>query len=167
MATLNLAGQNFIKLNEVGVTQLPPGSPLLQLRTDACNCQNVIGYGQGFAFNDPNAPVSITPAQAQQYFNQSSGSALQTLNSTVTVPLTPMQTAGCVDYIYNAGPGAWERSGIAQALNSGNLNGAAYLMRTTGGGCGPLQGVRNRRATDAALLLNQGSINPATGAYVG
>jgi len=165
MATLNLAGQNFIKMNEVGITQIPPGSPYLRLKTDACGCQYVIGYGQSFLFGQAGTPTQITPAQAQQYFNQSTGAALQTLNSTVTVPLTPMQTAGCVDYIYNAGPGAWERSGIAQALNSGNLNEAAYLMRNAT--CRRFQGNINRRDADAALILNQGSINPATGAYVG
>lgn len=137
------------------MTSIPAGSQYLTPYMDPCQCQYAIGWGHALPLNNPGGP--ITPEEAQNLFNQDTSNAVSTLDSTVHVPLNQNQVDACSDYIYNAGSGAWEASGIPQALNAGDLNEAVERMRTTAGGCG-LDAAR--RAKDAALLSGTGSLQP-------
>ena len=153
--SLSQGGQNFIKLNELSMTTIPPGSQYLTPFMDPCQCQYDVGWGHALPANDVGG--TITPAQAQAYFNQDTESALSTLDSTVHIPLNSNQVAACTDFIYTTGPGGWASSGIPAALNAGDINGAANLMKASSLGCGLSNA---RRYREAALLTGASSLTP-------
>lgn len=161
---LPIQGQNFIKMNELGMTSIPAGSHFLTAYEDVNNKQWDVGWGHLLSHKPTS--LTITPAQAQAYFNSDTQNALSTLGSTVNATqlakLSPQQITACCDLIYNAGPRGWTSSGVPQAISAGNIAKAATLMQQFG--CGQ---DGSRRQADAILMLDKGHINPGTNAYVG
>ena len=161
---LPIQGQNFIKMNEHGMTSIRAGSHLLTAYKDVNGTQWDVGWGHLLSYKPTS--MTITPAQAQAYFDSDIQNALTTLSSTVNATqlakLSPQQVTACCDLIYNAGPGGWRSSGVPQALSAGNKAKAATLMQQFG--CGQ---DGSRRQADATLMLDKGHINPGTNAYVG
>lgn len=82
-----------------------------------------IGYGHQIkpeeVFNDP-----ISKAQALELLAQDTLWAQKAVRDRVTVPLTQAQFDALVDFVYNVGTGNWARSGIAEKLNAGDVQGA-------------------------------------------
>lgn len=81
----------------------------------------------------------------------------------IQVDLAPNQEAALASFEYNLGPNIWKTTGadIIAAINSGDLQGAARIMRLHNKGRDPetkqlseVKGLTNRRNREAELLMN-------------
>lgn len=110
-----------------------------------------IGFGHHITLFDALGPNSvITLDRGNTLFNSDIASAERTLNSAVDVPLSQGQFDSLVDFIFNRGSGNFAKSGIAAALNSGNLQQAVSLLQNFDNG----SNLASRRAQNAATFLS-------------
>lgn len=81
-----------------------------------------IGYGHTHGVT---MGMSCTQEQADAWLQEDVQWAVQAVNNLVTVPLTQQQFDALVDFTFNLGTGALQRSTLLRLLNSGNYQGAA------------------------------------------
>jgi lysozyme len=98
---------------------------------EGCRCeayQDVAGVwtiGYGHTGPDVHAGLSITEQQAEALLAQDVSSTAAFVNRSVTVPLTQEEFDGLVDFVFNIGTGAFQKSTMLADLNAGNFAGAA------------------------------------------
>lgn len=117
-----------------------------------------IGYGSTHINGQPIQPgMTISKEEAEQQFQADYANAENIINSTIKVDLTENQKEALRSFIYNAGPGAFQKN-IAPLLNQGNMKGAlaqmakfVYVDSTNGKRAS--QGLRNRRVREIKLFL--------------
>lgn len=83
-----------------------------------------IGYGHDLLPGE-SYPDGIDQAKADDLLAADVQKAVNAVQRLVTVPLSNPQLAALVDFVFNEGPGALERSTLLKKLNSGDYNGAA------------------------------------------
>jgi lysozyme len=122
--------------------------------------QDVVGVwtiGWGETYID-GAPVSAdTPPISQETADALLASTMarcvQQVDSVVTCPLNPNQTAALADFVYNLGLGAFRSSTLLKLLNQGEITGIAYqFARWDMAGGQVLPGLHKRRLAEAALF---------------
>lgn len=73
----------------------------------------------------------------------------------VKVPLNDQQYSALTSFVYNVGPGAFERSTLLKKLNAGDFSGAASEFdKWIFAGGKPVEGLARRRAAEKALFSN-------------
>jgi lysozyme len=78
---------------------------------------------------------------------------VQQVDSVVTCPLNPNQTAALADFVYNLGFGAFRSSTLLKLLNRSRLTAAAYqFARWDMAGGQVLPGLLRRRLAEQALF---------------
>lgn len=122
-----------------------------------------IGYGHFYSNTTPASqiPQTITKAQATSFFNSDVASFVTTVNQSLSVSVSQSAFDALVDYTYTRGGPNYLSSGIPQAINSGDLQAAANIIRTTGLGCGTKAqaALQNRRNLEAQMLLGQSTLS--------
>lgn len=81
-----------------------------------------IGYGHTAGVGPGD---TCTQAQADAWLQQDMAWAAAVVNRTVDVPLTQGEFNALVDFVYNAGAGAFEESTLLRVLNAGDYAQAA------------------------------------------
>lgn len=82
-----------------------------------------VGYGH--TGPDVYPGLSITALQAEQFLLNDIQSAVNCVNSLVTVALTQGQFDALTDFVFNCGCGAFAGSTMLRLLNAGDYQGAA------------------------------------------
>jgi lysozyme len=109
-----------------------------------------IGYGHHITGTDGlNSNSTISQAKAQQLFAADLASAEAVIRSSVAVPMTQGQFDALADFVYNRGAGNFHNSGIAQAMNAGDMAQAASLLQNFDNGTV----LASRRAANAAQFM--------------
>ncbi|MFZ0771168.1 MAG: lysozyme [Candidatus Sulfotelmatobacter sp.] len=78
-----------------------------------------VGYGHLIKAGE-DFSNGITPAQASQLLSQDTQTAVNAVNSKVTVDLSQTQFDALVDFTFNLGGGALGQSTLLKNINSGN-----------------------------------------------
>lgn len=138
-------GQAFIKQQE-GLTLVAKG--------DAGGRE--IGYGHEIKAGE-NIKSPITPAFAEQLFQADIGTVAQTLNNSVTAPLTQNQFDALGSLVFNMGAGNWNSSSILKAVNARNYQQAAEDFQLYNRSQGSVNGALNQRRQREQNLFNGGS----------
>jgi len=82
-----------------------------------------IGYGH--TGPDVTEGLTITQEQADRYLAQDIDAATACVNRVVAIPLMQAQFDALVDFVFNLGGRAFERSSLLKYLNAGNLDAAS------------------------------------------
>lgn len=100
------------------------------------------------------ATAPVTLETAVQYVQHDIGGILRDIDSVVTAPLNPNQTAALIDFTYNLGYGAFRSSTLLKLLNQGDYPGAAdQFTRWDFAGGQQLPGLLRRREAEKTLFL--------------
>ncbi|RXZ42721.1 lysozyme [Crenobacter cavernae] len=95
-----------------------------------------------------------TPAECDRLLKGELGAALATVNRSVRVPMPDTRRAALASFVYNVGPGSFERSTLLRKLNAGDAVGACNeLPRWVYAGGQDLPGLKTRRAAERELCL--------------
>jgi len=120
-----------------------------------------IGYGNTGKEAKPGN--TITQAKADQLLQQDLASREQEVRDHVHVPLTQGQFDALTSFVFNEGAGKFETSTLLKKLNAGDYAGAQkeFSKWTLGWDAKQqkmvvLDGLKNRRADEAASFGNQG-----------
>ncbi|OGI10816.1 MAG: hypothetical protein A3F80_01305 [Candidatus Melainabacteria bacterium RIFCSPLOWO2_12_FULL_35_11] len=117
-----------------------------------------IGYGSTHINGNPITPgMTISKEEAEQQFQADYSNAESLINNSVQVPLSENQKEALKSFIYNAGPGAFQRN-LVPYLNKGDVKGALAQMSKfvyvdSVSGKRMSQGLRNRRIKEIKLFL--------------
>jgi lysozyme len=88
-----------------------------------------IGYGHLITGTDGlNSSSVISLSRGEQLFSDDLADAERAINSAIMVPMTQGQFDALADFVYNRGAGNFARSGIAAAMNSGDIAQAQSLL---------------------------------------
>ncbi|ENN89936.1 lysozyme [Bartonella bovis] len=120
-----------------------------------------IGYGHTSMAGAPvvQEGMKITKDEAEAILQKDLAQFEQTVEQTVSQPLTDEQFAALVSFCYNVGENAFCNSTLLKKLNKGDYEAVpAELQKWTKSGGQRLQGLVHRRAAEAGLW--------AKGAYV-
>lgn len=110
-----------------------------------------IGYGH--TGPDVAPGMTITQAQAQALLSRDLGGASACVNKLVTISLTQAEFDALVDFVFNLGPGAFERSTLLKKLNSGDFSAAAAQFEKWSRAGGVLvAGLLRRRQAEEAMF---------------
>jgi lysozyme len=115
-----------------------------------------IGYGA--TYRADGSPVTantppMTVAQAEALLEAHMETCVADVDSVVTCPLNPNQTAALADFVYNEGFGAFRSSTLLKLLNQGDIAGASeQFQRWDLAGGEVLPGLVRRRAAERALF---------------
>lgn len=112
-----------------GTTHYPGGKPVME--ADTC-----------------------TKEQAEEWLLWEIGKAASFIEKRVKVALNQHQFDALASFIYNVGPGAFEKSTLLKMLNAGDVQGAAdQFGKWVNGGGKTLPGLVRRRAAERDLFL--------------
>jgi len=117
-----------------------------------------IGYGSTHINGKPITPgMTISKEEAEQQFQSDYSNAENLINNSVQVPLLENQKEALKSFIYNAGPGAFQKN-LVPYLNKGDVKGALAQMSKfvyvdSVNGKRISQGLRNRRIKEIKLFL--------------
>jgi lysozyme len=104
----------------------------------------------------PYGPVTtITPAEADAFFERDTEAARNTVANKVATPISENQRAALVSLVFNIGAGAFATSTLLRKLNTGDLSGAAdqfLVWKKVRGVDSP--GLLSRRQSERALFLS-------------
>jgi lysozyme len=116
-----------------------------------------IGYGSTRYANGTRVTLQdphITKTQATQLVLDTLGEYEDAVNRYVKVTLTQNQFDALVDFAYNVGIGALQKSTLLQKLNSGDYTGASNEFgKWVHGGGAVLPGLVTRRKAEKTLFL--------------
>jgi GH24 family phage-related lysozyme (muramidase) len=122
------------------------------------NC--TIGYGTLLhrgpctAADSAAYPNGVTRQQALGLLQNEANGAANTIDRSVTVPLTAQQRDALTSFVYNVGAGAFRGSTLLRDLNAGNTQGAANeLLRWQNQNGHPVPGLLNRRNAERCYFL--------------
>jgi lysozyme len=126
---------------------------------EACRCEayqdqaGVWTIGYGHTGPDVHAGLSITEQQAEALLAQDVKRSAACVNASVTVALTQDEFDGLVDFVFNVGTGAFEKSTMLVDLNKGDFSAAAeqFQMWDHAGGK-VVAGLLRRRTQEAQLF---------------
>ena len=110
-----------------------------------------IGYGS----TGPNIHMGLvwTEAQASARLLRDMGDAIACVNACVTVSLSQSQFDALVDFVYNAGRGAFRGSTLLRKLNAGDYSGAcAEFGNWVHAGGAVVGGLVSRREAEAEMF---------------
>jgi len=113
-----------------------------------------IGYGHTSAAGDPAVfeTMTITQDKAEQILARDLAKFERGVESMVTVPLDQHQFDVLVDFAYNAGLGALQKSTLLKKVNARDFDAVpAELMKWTRGGGKELPGLVRRRQAECAV----------------
>lgn len=110
-----------------------------------------IGWGHT---EDVFQGMTITKAQAEQFFEMDVQWAEDAVNTLVKVPLTQHQFDALVSFTFNIGAGAFKKSTLLRKLNAKDYKGAAHEMLRWNKQDGKvLQGLVNRRSDEMSYFM--------------
>lgn len=113
----------------------------------------VLTIGYGHTGRDVHPGQVITEQEAKALLVADLHAAVVVVNRSVKVPLTQNQFDACVDFVYNAGTGAFILSTLLKDINAGNFTSAATQFgRWVHAGGAVENGLVRRRAAEAALF---------------
>lgn len=125
------------------------GQPVLQAYQDVVGVWTN-GYGNTHGVV-PGSVITLEQAIADLIAN--TGTAQDTVNRVVRVPLTQNQFDACVDLAFNIGNTAFANSTLVRKLNSKDYAGAALeFAKWNKAGGKVVQGLVNRRADETKLF---------------
>jgi lysozyme len=145
----------------MGVNQLTYSKAGLSLTEgcESCRCQayqdqtGVWTIGYGHTGPDVHSGMSITQEQAEALLEEDVSKSAACVNTSVTVPLTQQEFDSLVDFVFNIGTGAFEKSTLLMDLNSGNFAAAAQqFQRWDLAGGKVVAALLQRRNEEAALF---------------
>lgn len=113
-----------------------------------------IGYGHTSAAGNPQVTegMTITQAEADTILAKDLYTFEQGVSKCVTVSLNQNQFDTLVDFAYNAGLGALQKSTLLKKVNAGDFDAVpAELMKWTKGGGKELPGLVRRRQAEIAV----------------
>lgn len=113
-----------------------------------------IGYGHTSAAGDPAVfdGLTITQEQAEKILARDLAKFERAVESAVTVPLEQNQFDVLVDFAYNAGIGAFQKSTLLKKVNAKDFDAVpAELMKWTKAGGRELTGLISRRQAECAV----------------
>lgn len=114
-----------------------------------------IGYGHVIRPNEQIASP-ITEAQAEALLDQDVKIAQSALHCYCHVPLTPLQEAALISFIFNLGAGAFQASTLRQKLNRGEYIAVSNeFSKWVHAGGVKLRGLVRRRAAERNLFLTE------------
>jgi lysozyme len=110
-----------------------------------------IGYGH--TGSEVCAGMTITPEDAQALLARDVSNAAAFVNQIVQVDLTQEEFDALVDFVFNLGVGAFERSTLLRLLNAGEFAAAAaqFALWDRAGGA-VVAGLLRRRQAETALF---------------
>lgn len=119
-----------------------------------------IGYGH--TGPEVCAGMTITAEEAEALLEKDIRSAAECVNNLVSVRLTQEEFDALVDFVFNLGAGAFQRSTLLRQLNAGNFAAAAaqFAIWDRAGG-EVVAGLLRRRQAETALF-QQGRANLQT-----
>jgi len=118
-----------------------------------------IGYGHVIGKDEQVAP-SITGEQAEALLDQDVKIAWGCLRCYCHVPLSPLQEAALISFIFNLGAGAFQASTLRQKLNRGEyILAAEEFPKWVHAGGRKLHGLVRRRALERKLFLSDIEVN--------
>ena len=114
-----------------------------------------IGYGHLIKNSDAaKFKDGITKQQAEQLLIKDLEEAVEALERTCRVNITPDQETACISFIFNLGGSRWKSSTLLRKLNRGDIYGAANeFPRWKWAGGRIVQGLLNRRLEEKELFL--------------
>lgn len=96
----------------------------------------------------------LSDRECQQLLKEDLGKAFRVVDRYSDLPLPPTRRAALASFVYNVGPGAFQRSTLLRKLNAGDVRGACNeLARWVYAGGKRLDGLVRRRAVELALCL--------------
>lgn len=114
---------------------------------------NILTIGYGHTGSDVYAGQIITQAQAEALLANDILTAANVVNEYVKWPIDQDQFDACVDFTFNDGQGAFERSTLLQCINKGDMVGAeAQFMLWVNSGGKRFDGLVRRRTAEVALF---------------
>jgi len=134
---------------------------------EGCRCdayQDVSGVwtiGYGHTGPDVHAGLCITEQQAEAMLAQDISGAADFVNRSVTVPLTQDEFDGLVDFVFNIGTGAFEKSTMLVDLNAGNFAAAAAQFQVWDHAGGKVVAALLQRRNEEAQLFETTDAVPA------
>jgi GH24 family phage-related lysozyme (muramidase) len=124
-----------------------------------------VGYGtlvhrgncEGHSTEQPYAS-GVTKERAAELLTQEAGGFAGTISNKVTVPLNQNQFDALVSFVYNVGPGAFEKSTLLKLLNQGKYDSIPTELKKwtkarQNGQVVDLPGLVKRRAAEADLFV--------------
>ena len=110
-----------------------------------------IGYGH--TGPDVHAGMTVTEEEAQALLEKDIRNAAECVNHLVVVKLTQEEFDALVDFVFNVGAGALQRSTLLRELNAGNFTGAAaqFALWSRAGGA-VVAGLLRRRLAEQTLF---------------
>lgn len=123
--SLSPAGAAFIQSQE-GLELTAYADPPGQSNTFSIGYGHQINGGESAIIGESLGPgATITQAEAEALFEADVATAEAAVNANVSVPVTQGQFDALVDFVFNFGAGALERSTLLADLNAGDYAGAA------------------------------------------
>ena len=121
----------------------------------------------------------VTKDRATELLTHEAGGFAGTINSKVTVPLNQNQFDALVSFVYNVGPGAFEKSTLLKLLNQGKYDSVPTELKKwtkarQNGQVVDLPGLVKRRAAEAELFVKaeavtaqsfSGGLGPSGGGF--
>lgn len=113
-----------------------------------------VGYGfthRGLVASAPHTPERM--ARVLEWLTDATEAQALRLSPILLRSAEPRRTA-ITSFVFNLGAGAYQASTLRRAVNAGDWTEAAFqIKRWVYAGGRPVQGLRNRREAEAALLL--------------
>lgn len=151
-------GVNNLTYNKTGLS--------LTEGCEGCRCQayqdqaGVWTIGYGHTGPDVHAGLVITPQQAEALLAQDVSKAAACINNSVSVALSQDEFDALVDFAFNIGVGAFEKSTMLVDLNDSNFTAAAQQFELWDHAGGQVvAGLLNRRNQEAALFETSDTVS--------
>jgi len=114
--------------------------------------------GYGHTGPDVKKGMRITQEQADAWLVADLDNAADSVNASVTVPLTQNQFDALTDFVFNVGAGNFRASTLLRMLNNGDYQGAADQFPRWGLAAGKVMpGLVRRRRAERDLFLTPGA----------